>query len=295
MIVISPWSRGGWVNSELFDHTSLIKFLEARFADRHPDLVEANITPWRRAVTGDLTTAFDFKTPNASRRLVLPSTADARPDLERHPDQVPVPPATGALPRQEHGVKPARALPYTLFAHGVADTSMFRIDFRNRGRAGAVFQVRSANHAEAPRTYTLEPHTHLADMWDASGAGYDLSVFGPNGFFRGFKGRTGGSHPVSVEITESYDANDNEIALEFSNRSGRPVKLTVVNKYTGQQTRVELYPGDTDTKRWSLKHWSGWYDFVVTADDDSLFQQRFAGHSETGEDSISDPVMGGLV
>ena len=35
----------------------------------HPDLIETNITPWRRAVAGDLTTAFDFKTPNASRRI----------------------------------------------------------------------------------------------------------------------------------------------------------------------------------------------------------------------------------
>ena len=36
-LVVSPWSRGGWVNSELFDHTSLVRFLEARFAHHHPD------------------------------------------------------------------------------------------------------------------------------------------------------------------------------------------------------------------------------------------------------------------
>ncbi|HEV7761965.1 MAG TPA: alkaline phosphatase family protein, partial [Acidimicrobiales bacterium] len=46
MIVASPWTRGGWVNSQLFDHTSLIRFLEARFAEHHhgADLIEANIT-----------------------------------------------------------------------------------------------------------------------------------------------------------------------------------------------------------------------------------------------------------
>src|ERR1700759_4589086 len=59
MIVISPWSKGGFVNSELFDHTSVIRFLEKRF-----DVAEPNITPWRRAVCGDLTTAFDFPSPN---------------------------------------------------------------------------------------------------------------------------------------------------------------------------------------------------------------------------------------
>ena len=139
-LVVSPWSKGGWVNSQLFDHTSLIRFLEPRFAQHHPDLIETNITPWRRAVVGDLTSAFDFKTPNASRQIILPSTAAFKPeDLVRHPDDVPVPPAHEALPHQEHGVRPARALPYTLEAHGTihdADGS-FRIrlrEFRRRRR-----------------------------------------------------------------------------------------------------------------------------------------------------------------
>ncbi len=57
--VLSPWSRGGWVNSQVFDHTSVIRFLETRF-----EVAEPNVSPWRRAICGDLTTAFDFKTPN---------------------------------------------------------------------------------------------------------------------------------------------------------------------------------------------------------------------------------------
>jgi phospholipase C len=40
---------------------------------------------------------------------------------------------------------------------------------------------------------------------------------------------------------------------------------------------------------------SGWYDLAVTVDGDAQFECRFAGHLETGEDSISDPAMGGLV
>jgi phospholipase C len=59
LYVLSPWSRGGWVNSQVFDHTSVIRFLEKRFG-----VAEPNISPWRRAVCGDLTSAFDFKTPN---------------------------------------------------------------------------------------------------------------------------------------------------------------------------------------------------------------------------------------
>ncbi len=59
MYVISPWSRGGWVNSQVFDHTSILQFLEKRFGVQEP-----NISSYRRAVCGDLTTAFNFKTPN---------------------------------------------------------------------------------------------------------------------------------------------------------------------------------------------------------------------------------------
>ena len=51
MIVVSPWSKGGFVNSQVFDHTSVIRFLEARFGHGNGDLVETNITPWRRAVS----------------------------------------------------------------------------------------------------------------------------------------------------------------------------------------------------------------------------------------------------
>ncbi len=49
MLVVSPWSKGGWVNSQTFDHTSVLRFVEARFGVTAP-----LITPWRRAVTGDL-------------------------------------------------------------------------------------------------------------------------------------------------------------------------------------------------------------------------------------------------
>src|SRR6185503_15137096 len=55
MLVVSPWSKGGFVNSQVFDHTSVIRFLEQRFGVQEP-----NISPWRRAVCGDLTSAFDF-------------------------------------------------------------------------------------------------------------------------------------------------------------------------------------------------------------------------------------------
>jgi phospholipase C len=104
MIVISPWSKGGWVNSEVFDHTSLIRAIERRFAAQYPGIRENNITNWRRAVTGDLTSAFNFASPN-NKGVMLPSTiAYIPPDNLRHPDYKPVPPTEQAVPVQEPGV-----------------------------------------------------------------------------------------------------------------------------------------------------------------------------------------------
>jgi phospholipase C len=55
-IIVSPWTAGGWVCSDQFDHTSVLQFLE-----RFTGLREANITDWRRRTFGDLTSAFRFR------------------------------------------------------------------------------------------------------------------------------------------------------------------------------------------------------------------------------------------
>ena len=291
MIIVSPWTRGGWVNSQLLDHTSLIRFLEARFAHRRGDLVESNITPWHRAVVGDLATAFDFRTPNESRRFDLPDADDFKPkDLIRQPDAVPVPPADQRVPRQERGVRPARAIPYTLHADGHASDAMFSIDFRSSGRAAAVFHARSAGSAQDTRTYTVEPGKHLTDAWDFVSE-YDLSVHGPNGFFRGFKG----GHQENLDVSASYYERHNEIALEIRNRSAERADVTVRSGYPGHGTSLSLRPGAATTERWSLSRTRGWYDLVITVAGDPHFKYRYAGHLENGEDSISDPAMGGLV
>jgi phospholipase C len=68
MLIVSPFSRGGLVSSDRFDHTSVLRFLETRFGAEVP-----NLSAWRRAVVGDLTSAFNFAAP---RQTVpkLPST-----------------------------------------------------------------------------------------------------------------------------------------------------------------------------------------------------------------------------
>jgi phospholipase C len=73
MLIISPFSRGGFVSSDLFDHTSLLRFLETRFGAEVP-----NLSTWRRATVGDMTSALNLAAPNQSIPS-LPSTVEAIP------------------------------------------------------------------------------------------------------------------------------------------------------------------------------------------------------------------------
>jgi phospholipase C len=74
MLVVSPFSRGGFVCSDVFDHTSTLRLLEARFGAEVP-----NLSAWRRSATGDMTTAFNFaKVDTSVPSLPQPSATDPR-------------------------------------------------------------------------------------------------------------------------------------------------------------------------------------------------------------------------
>jgi phospholipase C len=103
LLVVSPFSRGGFVASETFDATSVLQFIERRFGVEVPLL-----SRWRRQTSGDLTSAFNFAAPDfAPVDLPAPALTDAQTIVAcRRP--VPVPPirprpAGLALPRQEPG------------------------------------------------------------------------------------------------------------------------------------------------------------------------------------------------
>jgi phospholipase C len=97
MLVVSPFSRGGLVCSDTFDHTSTLRFLETRFGARVP-----NLSAWRRRVTGDLTAAFNF---GASPQFGRPSLAKPRPgETTCAPgESTPVASTAGPFPKQASG------------------------------------------------------------------------------------------------------------------------------------------------------------------------------------------------
>jgi phospholipase C len=297
MIVISPWSKGGFVCSELFDHTSLIRFLEQRFAGAHPDLIEPNITPWRRAVSGDLTAAFNFEDPN-NQSVSLPSTAGYVPSgTNKHPDFKPEPPSDQHLPKQEPGARPARGLPYELHADGDIDIAeaTLKIAFRNTGRVAAVYQVRSHGDAIGPRTYTVGPQRMLSDAWLLAENGettiYDVSVYGPNGFFRRFKGDGVKGLAAKVKVTSEYDIPANRLTMTIANGSSQSCGITVTDAYTGEVLNAAIAPKATFAKEWPLDASSGWYDLTVEIPSETAFMRHIAGHLETGKDSYTDPAI----
>ncbi|AFI68360.1 phosphocholine-specific phospholipase C [Burkholderia pseudomallei] len=302
MYVISPWSRGGWVNSQVFDHTSTLRFIEARFGVREP-----NISAFRRAVCGDLTSAFNFVRPNNEPLPTLAgrktrAQADALRAAQQQMPQI-VPPANGLLPRQETGTRPSRALPYELHVNAVARTldGTLRLVFANTGQAAAVFHVYDKlNLGRLPRRYMVEAGKQLDDVWAAmtdNGGKYDLWVLGPNGLHRHFTGdmnrlRAGGA-PVP-EVRAEYDRQHGNVQLLLRNEGARECVFTVRAKaYRDDGPWTFKVKGGAERKHhWKLDGSGNWYDFVVTCDADTGYSRRFAGRVETGEHSVSDPAMG---
>lgn len=294
MLVVSPWSKGGWVDSEVFDHTSLIRFVQKRFGTEGAPLTDPNITPWRHAVSGDLTSAFNFATPN-SAKVTLPSTASyVPPDADRHNSYVPLPPVNQALPVQEAGTRPARAVPYTLNVVMSVDATQVSLQFRNSGTSAAVFQVRSGDPLQPPRSYTVAANSTLTDHWTYSVAGagaYDLSVYGPNGFFRAYKGASLTAASTNIQSALAYDAAQNSVTLTALNHGTKLCDLQVLDVYTGSTITKALKVGGTFSQFFSIGKFHGWYDFILSVTTDAGFQQQLAGHLETGQDSVTDPRM----
>ncbi len=300
MLVISPWSKGGYVSSEVFDHTSILRFLEARFAGRNPELIETNITPWRRAVSGDLTSAFNFRNPNA-RKVALPSTAAYVPPTQsisqsvRPPAYTPQVPTDQALPAQEQGTRPARPVPYNLDVYGEAHpgSGTFTISFANRGKT-AVLQVRSASSSLGPWTYTVGERAEISDTFPLTAnnlTGYDLSVYGPNGFLRAFRGSVTGATKANLDIRTSHDRDGDSITLYGTNRGSQTVTFQLKDGYSGEVTSGEIRPGEREAKTFSLDRSFGWYDFTVEVKEDPTFRYQIAGHVESGKESMTDPAI----
>lgn len=280
MLIVSPWTQGGWVCSQVFDHTSVLRFLEARFGVGEP-----NISAWRRAVCGDLTSAFDFSNHSEpdTTHFAVPKPLATLHD----PYQVP---GEQHMPVQEAGVRKSRSLPYVLMVDGRVDRDKFLIQFTNSGQAGAAFSAHDAVRPDSvPRRYTVSAGDQLIDAWRGSGEErhYELMVYGPHGYLRHFRGDLTDS---VAEASVTYVPGQETALLALTNTGKEPLNVTVTERYSNTHQNVSVPPGESQQRDYDLQKSFGWYDLEVRSSN-ANYLRRFAGHVETAGPSTSDPAV----
>jgi phospholipase C len=281
MVIASPWSRGGWVNSEVFDHTSSLRFLEAFLSHKTGKKIEeANISKWRRTVCGDLTSV--FRTYNGEKISLpqflerdefiegihkaqfrqLPSnykklTAGEMAGINKDPFSSPL------MPHQEKGIRSSCALPYELYADGGLAADKLTVEITLKA-GNTIFGQQSAGspfHIYAPGTYqqqavqtwayAVEAAHEVKDKWqlsDFENNAYHLQVYGPNGFFREFAGT---QNDPSVNIyclyetdLKRHDLLTGNVVLVFRNNSVQSYAFEITdNAYKMPAVQISIPAG----------------------------------------------------
>lgn len=340
LIVASPWSRGGNVCSQVFDHTSTLQFLEEFLNKKYKkSITETNISSWRRMITGDLTTVFQQHVPESPTKLPFlektpfiesinnakfkkdpedftPLTAEQIQSINQSPAKSP------HMSHQEPGVRPARALPYELYADGQLspDKKSIQIVLKAGNKilrdksVGAPFNInfptkylqeknnQQVYEARGYSSYGIKPGDTLTDSWPIEkfeNEQYHLQVNGPNGFLRELSGN---QMDPAIAITCDY-----ELAKGFNKKATGNLTLSLKSQDTAAHTiqikdnaykkamiKKTISPGNVHEIKIDLSKSHQWYDFTVSIDGENRFKRRYAGHVETGKASFTDPYMGGV-
>ena len=198
---------------------------------------------------------------------------------------MPTVPAQQRVPRQEPGVRPSRALGYRLNVDLAVSSRALDFTISNGGRLGAQLQARSNDVAGAPFSYTVGAGRTLRPSLAADG-GFDVSVHGPNGFYRRFTGTT---HERFLEVRARRDAGYLELTLH--NRSDHALRVHVADAHAGERT-VRVSAHDRRRVRVPLAARHGWYDVLVTVAGHPHWRRALAGRVENGRPRTSDPLLG---
>jgi phospholipase C len=323
MVIASPWSKGGWVNSEVFDHTSCLQFLE-HFLERKTGKAvrEENISPWRRMVCGDLTTAFRpidnmskpdvlFVDRNAyverifsARNKKLPTDfvqigshkiAEISAKGQYHSD----------VQMQEHGWKNACALQYDLQIKMRSTAAVFsisatldkRLDVVKAG-AGLPYFVTSyvpydGHEKGKVWNFSVQDGDQLQYDWQldkVSGDRVSFALHGPNGFYRSVE-----ANKVDIPNIDVYTkvVSGSPVLCVEVQWSG--VDLQLIDCSYGTFKPKVLKQAAQKLVEVDCSESKGWYDVEVTSPEDPQLKLRYAGHIETGKSSYTDPLMGSMV
>jgi phospholipase C len=334
LVIASPWSRGGWVNSEVFDHTSSLQFLEKFLARKYGKKIEeSNISAWRRTVCGDLTSVFR---PDNSEKMTPPDFLKRdefvesihRAQFKNIPsnykrlakeeiNQINKEPyASPFMPAQEKGIRSSCALPYELYADGKlsGDKQSFEVSLHAGNQffgslaTGSPFTIYAPGRylQEDVRTwdYAVVAGDTLTDKWlinNFENSQYHLRVYGPNGFFREFGGDA--NDPLTDIICRYEPDKKNKlrptgnIILQANNPGKKAQIITITdNAYKNGARNLQLDVGNSgSTIIIDTGKSYGWYDFTVRIKDNMQFERRYAGRVETGRAGKTDPLMGGVI
>ncbi|WP_406113245.1 alkaline phosphatase family protein [Streptomyces sp. NBC_01014] len=277
MLLVSPWTRGGYVASEVFDHTSTITFLETWAAHLGKPFRCPNISDWRRSIAGDLTSALDFTHPQ-------PGPADFPDPLAEH-----------AQPVAADHMKP-RPLSFhphaTLSEDHASGTVTARMTLtggpNDKALSFQVFPDKYQAFSNTPYTVTArKPRDHTWDTKATDGK-YAFSIYSNDGFVRSFAGQVapagnkgGGLPRAEVDLLRSEGAKrEAQVRLTLHNDGTKPVHYTLTaNDYLGRTQKVTVAHGKTKVVMWPTQE--GRYDVVVTVDTDTTWTQRYAGRIAT--------------
>lgn len=270
LVIASPWSRGGQVCSQLFDHTSALQFMEKFFKDKwNKDIKETNISEWRRTISGDLTTV--FKAYNGTAPEPLPflqkkpfiekiynakfkkEPTDFKPLSAAQIKQINQSPSSSPLmPQQEPGIRPSCALPYQLYADGrlSADKKQFEVllsakdEIFGKQSAGSPFNIYLPGRYATgngkwenigSRSYAVKAGATLTDSWPVAAFEngiYHVRIYGPNGFYREYMGKA--SDPL-VSVGCEYEQPKSLVKKLTGNMA-----LTLTNLHPSRSYQIEI-------------------------------------------------------
>jgi phospholipase C len=323
MLVVSPWTKGGWVNSQVFDHTSNLQFLEHFLSAKTGKQVQQpQISDWRRTVCGDLSSVFrtaddeQSKTPEPlNKEAFLQSIHNAK--FKALPSAFKAQHTTS----QEQGIRPSNALPYQLEVNARYNENEAKLELVFEAKsevfgkqsAGAPFIVyMPGNTAKLDangkknwsklnnRHYAVKAGDQVSDEFPRSifeKEQYHVEIYGPNGFYRVFKAAQQNPQLVLRCISQIDRLDPKKLSgnLELHLEGNEKGIISIVdNAYKAKPKTIKLDAG-TATTVLDLSKSFGWYDFSVTVEDYPEYLQRFAGKVETGKPGYSDPFMGGLI
>jgi phospholipase C len=286
MIIASPWTKGGFVNSEVSDHTSVLQFLE-RFIRKkfNKEVTVDNISDWRRAICGDLTSAFNSssmkipemdyldqkdytKTINAAKNKPVPNLKWYK---ENELD-------TRLLELQERGVKPSHALPYHYYVN-LEEGKIKMANLKERAVPLLIYDRTNFDTDNFYFSYALYSKQELFHAVKLDNCDYE--VFGPNGFYRNFKG----DKNPEIEISLIHNSSKPEVELIIKKLSNNYTSVALENLYEKKQDHISLQQSQ-EKMMISLIKTKGWYDLKLSSGN---FIWHFAGRVETGKPTISDP------